>query len=88
MDAYRRRAGAFGCAAVVIDGPDITQINRALAAARDAVRPAGVLARTVKGKGFAQIEDKNGWHGRPLPADISAPRIAAAVRELLKGDAL
>ena len=39
MDAYRRRAEAFGCAAVVIDGHDITQIDQALAAARDAGRP-------------------------------------------------
>jgi transketolase len=29
MDAYRRRAEAFGCTAVVIDGHDITQIDQA-----------------------------------------------------------
>ena len=36
-----------------------------------------ILARTVKGKGFAEIEDKNGWHGRPLPADMAQRAIAA-----------
>jgi transketolase len=71
MEAYRRRAEAFGCAAVVIHGHDITQIDQALAATRDAERPTVVLAQTVKGKGFAEIEDKNGWHGRPLPADMA-----------------
>jgi transketolase len=64
----------------------ITQIDQALAAVREAARPAVVLARTVKGKGLRPDRDKNGWHGGLLPADISAARIAAA-RELLKGDA-
>jgi transketolase len=77
MDAYRRRAEAFGCAAVVIDGHDITQSDQALAMARDAERPVVVLARTVKGKGFAEVEDKNGWHGRPLPADMAQRAVAA-----------
>jgi transketolase len=36
-----------------------------------------ILARTVKGKGFAEIEDKNGWHGRPLPADMAQRAVAA-----------
>jgi transketolase len=76
MDAYRRRAEAFGCTAVVIDGHDIGQIDQALAAARDAERPTVVLAKTVKGKGFAEIEDKNGWHGRPLPAEMAARAVA------------
>jgi len=75
--AYRRRAEAFGCTAIVIDGHDIAQIGQALAAARDAGQPVVVLARTVKGKGFAEIEDKNGWHGRPLPADMAQRAVAA-----------
>ncbi|HET9968221.1 MAG TPA: transketolase [Streptosporangiaceae bacterium] len=77
MAAYRRRAEAFGCAAVVIDGHDITEIDQALAAARNAERPLVVLAQTVKGKGFAEIEDKNGWHGRPLPAEMAERAVAA-----------
>ena len=77
MAAYQRRAEAFGCTAVVIDGHDITQIDQALTAARDAARPTVILARTVKGKGFAEIEDKNGWHGRPLPADMAQRAVAA-----------
>jgi len=77
MGAYRRRAEAFGCTAVVIDGHDITQIDQALATARHAERPVVVLAQTVKGKGFAEIEDKNGWHGRPLPAEMAELAVAA-----------
>jgi transketolase len=36
-----------------------------------------ILARTVKGKGFPEIENKNGWHGRPLPADMAQRAVAA-----------
>ena len=36
MDAYRRRAEAFGCAAAVIDGHDLAEIDRRSAAARQA----------------------------------------------------
>ena len=61
MDAYRRRVEAFGCAAAVIDGHDPAQIDAVLGVARQAPRPTVVLAKTVKGKGFAEIENKNGW---------------------------
>lgn len=81
MAAYQRRAEAFGCAAVVVDGHDVAQIDQALAAARDAERPTVILARTVKGKGFAEIEDKNGWHGRPQPADMAQRAVAGLDRE-------
>jgi transketolase len=76
MDAYQRRVAAFGCTAMVIDGHDITQIDVVLAAARQAGRPTVVLAKTVKGKGFPEIEDVNGWHGRPLPADMARRAVA------------
>ena len=35
-----------------------------------------VLAQTVKGRGFAEVKDKNGWHGRPLPADMAQRAVA------------
>ena len=52
-------------------------VGIALTSARYAERPVVVLARTVKGKGFAEVEDKNGWHGRPLPADMAERAVAA-----------
>jgi transketolase len=30
-----------------------------------------ILARTRKGRGFSEIEDREGWHGRPLPAKMA-----------------
>ena len=38
----------------------------------DADRPTVILARTRKGRGFSEVEDREGWHGRPLPPEIAA----------------
>jgi transketolase len=29
------------------------------------------VARTLKGKGFSEVEDKENWHGKPLPAEMA-----------------
>ena len=74
LDTYRRRVEAFGCQALVIDGHDLAAIDEALGRARQATGPTVVLARTVKGKGVPEVENKPGWHGKPLEPDWpSAP---------------
>ena len=61
------RARAFGWRPIEVDGHDVAEIDRAYAAALDGDgRPAVILARTVKGKGVAAVENENGWHGKPL----------------------
>jgi transketolase len=71
-DHYRDRVQAFGCRAVVIDGHDLEQIDQALSQAREATgKPTVIIARTVKGKGFSEIENKDGWHGKALPPDMA-----------------
>ena len=48
---------------------------------RGADRPAdGDLRATLKGKGVAAVEDKNGWHGKPLddPERARSPSSAAS----------
>jgi transketolase len=78
-EAYRRRVDAFGCRPIVIDGHDLTEIDRALSEAREATgRPTVVIARTIKGKGFSELENKDGWHGKALPADMAE----RAIKEL------
>jgi transketolase len=77
LDAYRRRVEAFGCEAIPIDGHDLGQIDAALSRARDAEHPTVVLARTVKGRGVPEIEDQNGFHGKPLKPDVAERAIAA-----------
>jgi transketolase len=76
-DVYRDRVQAFGCRAIVIDGHDLEQIDQALDQAREATgKPTVVIARTVKGKGFTEIENKDGWHGKALPPDMAERAIA------------
>jgi transketolase len=71
LDAYARRIEGFGCRAIPIDGHDLGEIEKAFAQAADADRPTVILARTRKGRGFSEIEDREGWHGRPLPAEMA-----------------
>ncbi|WP_199546171.1 transketolase [Streptomyces sp. N35] len=67
LDAYARRLRAFGWHTVECDGHDLAAIDRALAEARSTLgRPTAVLARTLKGKGVADAEDREGLHGKPL----------------------
>ncbi len=71
IDTYVRRIEGFGCEAIPIDGHDLGEIDKALAHAAEADRPSVILARTRKGRGFSEIEDHEGWHGRPLPAEMA-----------------
>jgi transketolase len=78
LDSYARRVEAFGARPLVIDGHDLTAIDGALTQARsDPDRPSVILARTVKAKGVPELEDKNGWHGKSLPAKMAARAVAA-----------
>ncbi len=67
LDSYASRAQAFGCHAIVIDGHDVEAIDRAYAEALGVDgKPVVIVARTIKGKGAKEVEDKNGYHGKPL----------------------
>jgi transketolase len=75
--AYARRARAFGWRTFVIDGHAVGQIDAAYAAAIETAGvPTMIVAKTVKGKGVAAVENEPGWHGKVL-ADPEA-----AVEEL------
>ena len=78
IEAYAQRAAAFGARVLSIDGHDLDQIDDALTAAADGSGPGPtvILARTIKGRGFSEVEDKDGWHGKPFPADMAARAIA------------
>jgi transketolase len=78
LDVYARRAEAFGARVLTIDGHDLPQIDEALTAATDASgdRPTVIFARTMKGRGFSEVEDHEGWHGKPFSEDMAARAIA------------
>ena len=88
LDAYARRAGAFGARVLVIDGHDLDAIDHALAAAADGTtgdQPTVILAKTIKGSGFSEVENSPDWHGRPFPPDMAERAIAelGGVRSLV-----
>ena len=75
LDTYVARANAFGWHAIAVDGHSVEEIDRAYAEAIATTdKPTVVVARTVKGKGVAAVEDVNGFHGKPLddPAEAIA----------------
>ena len=79
LDAYAARAGAFGARVMVIDGHDLAEIDGALAAAEGGIaggQATVILAKTVKGRGFPEVENKEGWHGRAFPPDMAERAIA------------
>ncbi|MFD4942382.1 transketolase [Streptomyces sp. NPDC058409] len=73
--AYARRAEAFGCRALVVDGHDLVAVEQALAAAGDGQAPTVIVAKTVKGQGVFEVADAEGWHGKALPDDLAARAI-------------
>ncbi|WP_225095391.1 transketolase [Streptomyces sp. CoH27] len=99
LDAYVHRFQAFGWHTIETDGHDVDAIDRAYGEARSTIgQPVVILARTLKGKGVAAVEDREGLHGKPLPdadqavAELGGPRdlrvrvgepqAAAALRDL------
>ena len=65
LDAYRKRISSFGWKTFVIDGHDLDEIIDAYKKAlRIKKMPVMVIAKTIKGKGFPFLEDKDGWHGK------------------------
>ena len=73
LDSYARRAEAFGARVLEIDGHDVADIDKAFAHAAepDSDRPTVILAKTEKGRGFSEVQDRENWHGKPLPADMA-----------------
>jgi len=67
VEVYRARFAAFGWHAVAVDGHNLPEILAALDQARAVQgRPTMIVAKTIKGKGVSFLEDKEGWHGKPL----------------------
>ncbi len=72
-EAYAARAKAFGWNAIIVDGHNYDEINKAYA---QAIQPNGaptlIVAKTIKGKGVSFIENVNGWHGKALSQEQEA----------------
>lgn len=75
-EQYRKRFEAFGWETIVIDGHDISQLKEAYAKAGSFSKPFAIIAKTFKGRGVSFIENKEGWHGKPLSEDDMKKAIA------------
>jgi len=76
LDVYKHRFEAFGWRTEEIDGHDLEEILEVLAAVGLGKQPLVILAKTLKGAGVSFLQDKEGWHGRPLTKEEAARAIA------------
>jgi transketolase len=83
LDAYKRRFESFGWRTEEIDGHDLDEITEVLAAVGLGNQPLVILARTLKGAGISFLQDKEGWHGKPLSPE-EAQRAIAELRPSAK----
>src|ERR1700749_149404 len=86
--AYANRAMAFGARTIEIDGHDLSVIDHAFVEAASNVagdQPTVIIAKTIKGKGFSEVENSPDWHGKPFPPDMAERAIAelGGVRSLV-----
>ena len=67
LDSYANRARDFGWHTIEIDGHNVDEIDQAYGDALAQQRqPTVIVARTLKGKGVKEVEDKPNWHGKAL----------------------
>jgi transketolase len=67
---YKWKFEAFGWQAKIVNGHSVKELLKAFSKAKRSRRPFVILARTFKGKGFSHVENKEGWHGKPLSKDL------------------
>jgi len=85
LKTYQARFEAFGWNVIPVDGHNLTELIAAYEKAQKTTgRPTVVLARTVKGKGLAGIEGKQGWHGKALDRE-DAERVIAELTKQING---
>jgi transketolase len=76
IGVYAKRFEAFGWRVETIDGHDIEEIVEVLQGVGLDDKPLAIIAKTYKGAGVSFLQDKEGWHGKPLNAEEAAKAIA------------
>ncbi|MGE3303644.1 MAG: transketolase [Hyphomonadaceae bacterium] len=70
LSPLREKWEAFGWDAYQVDGHDVGELARLMAAMPNGSgKPVALIADTVKGKGVSFMEDDNNWHYRAPTAD-------------------
>ncbi|MGH7980455.1 MAG: transketolase, partial [Limisphaerales bacterium] len=73
---YRDRFESFGWRVEDIDGHDIEEILEVLSGVGLNDQPLAIIAKTYKGAGVSFLQDKEGWHGKPLNKEEAAKALA------------
>ena len=76
MEAYAKRFEAFGWRTEIINGHDMEEILEVLAFIGADDKPLALLAKTYKGAGISFLQDKEGWHGKPLSKEEASRAVA------------
>jgi transketolase len=79
---YRQKFEAFGWDATIIDGHSVQDILAALTHAQRCSKPCAIIAKTMKGKGVSFLENRDGWHGKPLDGE----QLKEALKEIGAAD--
>ncbi|KAM4769052.1 transketolase [Cyanocitta cristata] len=69
VEIYQKRCEAFGWHAIIVDGHSVEELCKAFGQAKH--QPTAIIAKTFKGKGISGVEDKESWHGKPLPKNMA-----------------
>uniref|UniRef100_A0A8D1BAJ7 Transketolase n=1 Tax=Sus scrofa TaxID=9823 RepID=A0A8D1BAJ7_PIG len=69
MDVYQKRCEAFGWHAIIVDGHSVEELCKAFGQVKN--QPTAIIAKTFKGRGITGVEDKESWHGKPLPQNMA-----------------
>lgn len=77
LDVYRKRFESFGWRVETLDdGHDLEEIIEVLSGVGLDDKPLCIIAKTYKGAGVSFLQDKEGWHGKPLNKEEAAKAIA------------
>jgi transketolase len=76
IGVYAKRFQAFGWRVETVDGHDIEEIAEVLGGVGLDDKPLVIIAKTYKGAGVSFLQDKDGWHGKPLNKEEAAKAIA------------
>lgn len=66
LELLSRRLESFGWRTHTVDGHDTDALKVVLGLVTESPGPHAVICTTIKGKGVSLVENKEGWHGKPL----------------------
>jgi transketolase len=85
---YVDKFEAFGWKAIVVDGHDVHHLMGAFDKAREVEdRPVMIIAKTIKGYGLKDVENKQGFHGKAFSKEQLNTELAELEKRFAKAAA-